>query len=93
MTKLRIDRSLSSPQLRRPENWRYRAACATQDPELFFPLGLPGPGVARIDAAKQVCAGCPVREPCLTWALRTKTEYGVWGGLDEVERQALTRGR
>jgi WhiB family redox-sensing transcriptional regulator len=30
-------------------------------------------------------------EPCLTWALETGQDAGVWGGTSEDERRALKR--
>jgi hypothetical protein len=37
---------------------------------------------ARVDAARQICADCPVRLACLAYALRTRPEFGVWAGHD-----------
>ncbi len=37
--------------------------------------------------AKAICATCPVREPCLAYALRIREPHGIWGGLSEVERR------
>jgi WhiB family redox-sensing transcriptional regulator len=58
------------------------------DPELFTgPSGIepedePEPErAARINAARQVCADCPVRLPCLAWAVRSLPAAGVWAGL------------
>lgn len=45
----------------------------------------------RVEDAKLICAGCPVRECCLAYAMDSE-EYGVWGGLTPEERDA-TRGR
>ncbi|CAM5664246.1 Transcriptional regulator WhiB [Streptomyces glaucescens] len=36
---------------------------------------------------------CPVREPCLEFALDTGQTLGVWGGTGEAERRALQRRR
>jgi WhiB family redox-sensing transcriptional regulator len=47
--------------------------------------------VAQTAAAKAVCARCPVREPCLDWALETNQGSGVWGGMSEDERRAYRR--
>lgn len=33
-----------------------------------------------INAAKVVCQGCPVREPCLAAATDRREPWGVWGG-------------
>lgn len=61
---------------------------ATEDPELFFPVGDHGPAVAQVQQAKSVCQRCPVIQRCLDWALDTGSG-GVLGGLDEAERRSL----
>ncbi|MCX5599950.1 WhiB family transcriptional regulator [Streptomyces phaeochromogenes] len=71
--------------------WLRRAACAEEDPELFFPVGTVGPARHDIAAAKRVCARCPVSGQCLAWALSTGQTSGVWGGTGEEERAALLR--
>ena len=43
--------------------------------------------------AKAICASCPVREPCLDFALREKITHGVWGGMTELERRQVRRQR
>jgi WhiB family transcriptional regulator, redox-sensing transcriptional regulator len=75
--------------------WQDRAACRDEDPELFFPVGVPTakPYQAQEADAKKVCARCPVRTECLTWALETGLDHGVWGGLTEHERRALLARR
>lgn len=72
-------------------DWRHNAACLTEDPELFFPIGNTGPALAQIDEAKAVCNRCEVVDSCLKWALETGQDSGVWGGLSEDERRALKR--
>jgi WhiB family redox-sensing transcriptional regulator len=42
-----------------------------------------------VEAAKAVCAMCPVRPECLTWALATGQDAGVWGGTSEEERRVM----
>jgi WhiB family transcriptional regulator, redox-sensing transcriptional regulator len=74
-------------------DWRDDAACRDVDPELFFPVGNAGPARLQIVQAKRVCARCPVRTPCLEWALASGQEAGVWGGTSEDERYALRRLR
>ena len=44
---------------------------------------------ARIDAARQVCAACPVQRPCLAYALRTRPAAGVWAGFTPEEITGL----
>lgn len=71
--------------------WRFLAACADYDPDLFFPIGSSGPALRQTQRAKAVCAGCPVRVECLEWAQTTGQTHGVWGGLDEHQREELGR--
>jgi WhiB family redox-sensing transcriptional regulator len=72
-------------------DWRHRAACRDEDPELFFPVGNSGPALLQIAEAKTVCRRCPVLSGCLTWALESGQDAGVWGGMSEDERRALKR--
>jgi WhiB family redox-sensing transcriptional regulator len=79
--------------LRPYDRWWLRAACGPRDADLFFPE----PGSLsrtewrlREEAAKRVCATCPVRLSCLEEALLTPEESGVWGGMTADER-ARTR--
>ena len=74
--------------------WRDLALCRLEDPEVFFPVALEG--TAEGDAARaqavSVCQACPVKAECLTFALdHGETEFGVWGGLTESQRRALSR--
>lgn len=45
--------------------------------------------------ARAICAGCPVRELCLTKALERREPFGVWGGefLMDGEIVKVRRGR
>jgi WhiB family redox-sensing transcriptional regulator len=73
-------------------SWRESAACRqAADPELFFPIGTASIAVVETQRAKAICDRCPVRRPCLTFALATRQEFGIWGGYDETERRLLHR--
>lgn len=72
-------------------DWRHRAACKDEDPELFFPVGTSGPALLQITEAKAVCRRCPVVAECLTWAIATGQDDGIWGGMSEDERRATNR--
>lgn len=72
-------------------DWRHHAVCRDEDPDLFFPIGDTGPAVLQVKEAKTICARCPVIGTCLQWALESKQEHGVWGGLSEKERVNLRR--
>ena len=74
-------------------DWRLDAACREADPELFFPE--PGQ-LPQVAAAKEVCAGCKVRGPCLDSALhgplRRDDQHGIFAGTTAHDRTRL-RGR
>ncbi|TQS46415.1 WhiB family transcriptional regulator [Cryptosporangium phraense] len=77
-------------------DWQLEGSCRGLDSALFFhPDNERGPSRARREsAAKAICAGCPVVEPCRQHALAVREPYGVWGGLSEAERnQLLGTGR
>ncbi len=70
-------------------SWMSRGACRQHaDPELFFPIAaVTGPAARQAKAAKAVCAPCPVRANCLSYAFETMPE-GIWGGTTRDERLA-----
>lgn len=72
-------------------DWRHRALCRDEDPELFHPVGSTGPAILQVEEAKAVCRRCSVTESCLQWAIESGTDSGVWGGMSEDERRALKR--
>ena len=69
--------------------WRDDAACRDADPDLFFPGGDVRSVLAQVKTAKLICRACPVRNTCLSWALDSGQEYGIWGGMTEDERRRL----
>jgi WhiB family transcriptional regulator, redox-sensing transcriptional regulator len=78
------------PRDHRPD-WRADAACRDADPELFFPDSDTRPARAQVKTAKLICRGCAVSPTCLSWALASGQEAGIWGGLTEDERHRLHR--
>ena len=79
-------RSFAAPA-RFAARWRELAACRGTDLEVFFPERGESAGPAR-----QVCAACPVRQPCLDYAITNRITHGIWGGLTERERRQLQSG-
>ena len=73
--------------------WQYQGACRNLDTEQFFhPEGeRGGTRRRRDDAAKAICAQCPVIAECREYALAAQEPYGVWGGLTQEERRELIR--
>ncbi|MBP2479443.1 WhiB family redox-sensing transcriptional regulator [Crossiella equi] len=77
-------------------DWQLRAACRGQNAAIFFhPFNARGMSrQAREEAAKAVCASCPVVAECRAHALETEEAFGVWGGLGENElRELITQQR
>jgi WhiB family redox-sensing transcriptional regulator len=68
-------------------SWEELARCNQHDPDIFFV-----PRVAFERRAKTICSRCPVRVECLAFALASRTEFGIWGGLNEKERRSLLHG-
>lgn len=66
--------------------WLKAAACTGAHDAMF-----PGSSATEIEDAKALCRRCPVLQECLKWALDTRQEYGVWGGMSEEERFRLRR--
>ena len=70
-----------------PEFWREGAACATRADVDFFATD----DIGEIARAKAICAGCPVLDDCLAFAIETNQPNGVWGGHTTEERKRLRR--
>ena len=75
------------------EHWQDLAACRGADADLFFPISDSGPSHRQIDRAIDVCQACPVRRPCLLYAVSLPRVYGIWGGTTEAQRNRLRRRR
>lgn len=71
-----------------PKEWRQEAACRDVDTSVFFPET-----DEEAAAALALCATCPVRESCLEFALVTRQDDGIWGGMTETDRKRLRRRR
>ena len=71
--------------------WQYEGACRDLPAEMFFhPDGERGPRRKnRENAAKAVCASCPVLQACRKQALTLAEPYGIWGGLTEEDRLSI----
>ncbi|MFB8772142.1 WhiB family transcriptional regulator [Streptomyces broussonetiae] len=70
-------------------DWLADAACAGMDTRAFFSTGRHAR--AQVNAARRVCAACPVRVQCGQWAIQTGEKWGVWGGMSQ--RQLRQRRR
>jgi WhiB family redox-sensing transcriptional regulator len=76
--------------------WQMKAACRGPQSAIFFPpshFERKDEKEEREAQAKSICATCPVRRPCLDYALRIREPHGIWGGLNELERKQLMARR
>jgi len=83
-----FDLPTSPPADDQEHQWMLEARCRGRAPHDFFPSD--GVGVEQ---ARKVCADCPVKEPCLEYALTYRIDHGVWGGASERERRRILRRR
>jgi WhiB family redox-sensing transcriptional regulator len=67
-------------------DWREAAKCKDNTEIEFFPEN-----GSNGTEAKRFCAGCPVTDQCLDYALRHEIDYGVWGGLSAHQRFHIRR--
>jgi WhiB family redox-sensing transcriptional regulator len=76
------------------DDWHREAACRGEHAATFYPPLRFEPKrerLAREQAAKAICRTCPVRQACLTHALRADERHGIWGGMTDAERRELPR--
>lgn len=70
-------------------SWLARGLCLHFDDDLFFP----GRGESTAEA-KAICRRCPVKTPCLEYALgRGAYCNGVWGATSQRERRKIAKHR
>lgn len=65
--------------------WRQHARCKSSNPSLFI--------LKRgedVRPALAVCSVCPVKDPCLRYAI-DNNEAGVWGGTTGKQRRRMKR--
>jgi WhiB family redox-sensing transcriptional regulator len=79
---------------RADEAWQLKAACRGPQAEVFFPpphFERKDEKLERERQAKAICATCPVRQPCLSYAISIREPHGIWGGLNESERKQFSQ--
>lgn len=71
--------------------WMQRASCAGMKSEIFFPT----PKGAKVNPKQYreailICSACPVRQECLSYALKLRmTEDGIFGGKMPHQRRMM----
>ena len=68
-----------------------QAVCREVDPDLFFPAKWED--VWQTKQAKAICKNCPIKIPCLTYALERSDILGIWGGTTYLERARMRTER
>lgn len=76
----------SSPP--RDNTWQERSACLGLNPNIFETKQK-----KQQERAKEICAGCPVVEPCLEDALNKPSTSGIRGGTNGAERKKIRKER
>ena len=71
--------------------WQQKAHCAGVGVKYYFgdEEDQPTMGIKQMRAASKLCDVCPVFIECLTWALSTREEYGVWAGTSGRVRRRI----
>jgi WhiB family redox-sensing transcriptional regulator len=77
-------------RVRDMSNWD-QAACNGQETRIFFDHeDMRGEKRAKsLAGARTICIGCSIKRACLTYALDSGQQFGMWGGLTANERNEL----
>lgn len=71
--------------------------CSEIDPEMFFPLDAFEGSLKTVEyyanekEAKAICAQCPYKMQCLTYALERSDIQGIWGATTQMDRRRMMR--
>ncbi len=68
--------------------WQQRRECDKGDNYIYF-----RPGKQYVEAAKEICSKCVVREDCLEFAVSNGERFGTWGGHTQREVRRLIEAR
>ena len=78
------------------EGWRSEASCLGMPPGEVDRIFYPGSYSNKLTAeARAICATCPVKQDCLSFALSLRQgddTYGIFGGTTPEERKQLRKG-
>lgn len=71
-----------------PGRWVEHGVCRGRSPEWVNAVFFPNRGdVSRHQTAMDLCASCPVVDPCRMYAIANPKVKGIWGGLSEQQRR------
>lgn len=64
------------------DDWQDEAICKGKSDLFYPPPGVTGRQVDKYEeAAKALCAACPVRSDCYQTAVDNNETWGIWGGV------------
>lgn len=66
--------------------WWAGALCRGRGHDIFFGTD---DSHTSLKAAREFCSNCPVISDCLTHALETPEEYGIWAGTSARNRDLM----
>jgi WhiB family redox-sensing transcriptional regulator len=67
-------------------SWVDQAACKGMDSTIFF---AERGDTSKARQARKICATCPVKQPCLQFALDNNEKIGYWGGTTPRQRRSM----
>lgn len=72
-------------------SWMVNALCKGRDTNDFY-IEMTVKGAAeQLRKIKSVCRMCPVIAECLSYAIETNEQFGVWGGFSTKERNKIAK--
>jgi WhiB family redox-sensing transcriptional regulator len=89
-----MERLVATPQLQKLfeaiDGMEHEPPCQNF-PETFYPDWTQKGATEFTNYAKALCADCPIRVQCATYAFEANEEHGIFGGLTPAERNDLRR--
>ncbi len=93
--RARKKKALEGPPVNHtPGTWAEQALCATlpnQVKAYWYSTTPSGTDTTRSRHAIAYCQACPVIEQCLTFALDTNEQFGIWGGTTPNQRTRMRK--
>lgn len=74
------------------DDWQTQSLCRGNHAHLFFPPSTferKDDRERRESRAKAICRVCPVVDDCRRHSLSIREQFGIWGGMTEVERREI----
>lgn len=73
--------------------WAYKGLCADMEPDMWFIPDQTDRSVWNRSEEKKIavatCFACPVNDECYAYSIQFHNIWGVWAGLDEIDRREI----